>query len=144
MAWTYLLRCADDSYYVGSTIDLPRRVWQHQEGRGASHTRRRRPVELVWCAEFTSVVDAFAFEKQVRRWRRDKREALIAGRWDLLPRLASRCWSAQQSRPSPDAPPPPIQHPAPVMPWDVPHERPSDPDDPWAPLVPRVDDEPSP
>ncbi|WP_139978049.1 GIY-YIG nuclease family protein [Nocardioides litoris] len=98
MAWTYILRCSDRTYHVGSTIDLERRMGQHQEGLGAAYTRGRRPVELAWCAEFASVRDAFEFEKRVQGWGRLKREALIAGRWDLLPRLASRCWSAQQSR----------------------------------------------
>ena len=50
MAWTYILECADGSYYVGSTVDLERRVAEHNEGLGAAYTRsrRRRPVRLAW------------------------------------------------------------------------------------------------
>lgn len=70
MAWVYILRCADGTYYVGSTVDLERRLSQHSSGEGAAFTRRRRPVELVWSAEFVSIRDAFAFEKQVQVWRR--------------------------------------------------------------------------
>jgi putative endonuclease len=57
MAWTYLIGCADGSYYVGSTIDLERRFAQHQNGEGASYTRRpgRRPVRLLWAAEFDRI-----------------------------------------------------------------------------------------
>ena len=98
MAWAYILRCSDGSYYVGSTIDLERRLSEHNLGLGAAYTRRRRPVELVWCAEFERVDEAFAFEKQVQGWGRRKREALIDGRLDLLPGLASRSKKAGAAR----------------------------------------------
>ncbi len=98
MAWTYLLECSDGSYYVGSTIDLERRVAQHDAGEGAAYTRRRRPVCLVWAAEFERIDDAFAFEKRVQGWNRRKRRALIEGRWDCLPELASRSWAARRAR----------------------------------------------
>jgi predicted GIY-YIG superfamily endonuclease len=91
MAFTYILRCADDSYYVGSTTDLQLRLWQHNSSdQGALYTRRRRPVSLVWSASFDSIVDAFAFEKRVQGWSRAKREALIRGDLDALPPLARR------------------------------------------------------
>tara|TARA_R100001086_G_scaffold164599_2_gene88883 strand:+ start:769 stop:975 length:207 start_codon:yes stop_codon:yes gene_type:complete len=53
-------------------------------------TRSRRPVELAWCAQFPDAVQAVAFERQLKGWRRDKKEAVIAGRFDDLPALASR------------------------------------------------------
>ncbi|WP_043642584.1 GIY-YIG nuclease family protein [Nocardioides alkalitolerans] len=91
MAWAYLLRCADGSYYAGSTTDLELRVSQHNSDRlGAAYTRRRRPVVLVWAQEFTSIADAFAFEKRVQGWGRAKREALIRGDLSALPALAAR------------------------------------------------------
>ncbi|MBF4766132.1 GIY-YIG nuclease family protein [Nocardioides islandensis] len=91
MAYAYMLRCSDGSYYVGSTHNLELRLWQHQEGEdGASYTRRRRPVTLVWSAEFEHIGAAFAFEKQVQGWSRRKREALMRGDYDDLPELASR------------------------------------------------------
>ena len=88
MAWVYILRCSDGSYYVGSTLDLERRLWQHNEGLGASYTKRRRPVVLVWSAEYYNVAEAFAVEKQVQNWSRAKRQALIDGRLDDLPLLS--------------------------------------------------------
>ena len=90
VAWTYILRCSDGTYYVGSTIDLERRLSEHQQGLGAAYTRHRRPVVLAWCGEFDRVDDAFAFEKRVQGWGRRKREALIEGRLEMLPALASR------------------------------------------------------
>ena len=92
MPHTYLLECADGSYYVGSTVDLERRVSEHDLGLGAAYTRARsrRPVRLVWAAEFNRIDDAYAFEKQLQGWSRAKRRALIDGRLDDLPELASR------------------------------------------------------
>ncbi|HET8961531.1 GIY-YIG nuclease family protein, partial [Nocardioides sp.] len=67
-------------------------ISQHNLGLGAAYTRvrRRRPVRLVWAAEFNRVEDAFLYEKQVQGWSRAKRIALIEGRFDALPDLASR------------------------------------------------------
>ena len=48
----YILKCADDSYYTGSTIDLEKRLIEHQSGEGANHTKKRLPVELVYFEEF--------------------------------------------------------------------------------------------
>ena len=90
MAWMYILKCVDDSYYVGSTKNLELRLSQHQEGVGAKYTSKRLPVELVYSEEYERVADAFKREKQVQNWGRAKREALINGRIDLLPALAKK------------------------------------------------------
>jgi putative endonuclease len=90
MGWAYIIECADGSYYVGSTVDLERRISQHNLGLGAAYTRmsRRRPVTLVWAAQFDRIDDAFRFEKQVQGWSRAKRKALIEDRIQDLPGLA--------------------------------------------------------
>ena len=91
MPYAYILQCADGSYYVGSTwlSDIEERVRQHNTpDLGAVYTRRRRPVVLVWAGWFDRMEDAFAFEKRVQGWSRVKREALIEGRFDRLPRLS--------------------------------------------------------
>lgn len=90
MAWMYILECADGSYYVGSTKNLDRRLWEHQSGLGASYTSRRLPVKLVYSEEYERVADAFDREKQVQNWSRAKREALIQGEYDNLPPLAKK------------------------------------------------------
>ena len=91
MPYVYIVECADGSLYVGSTFNLELRLHQHNSDRdGAKYTRRRRPVKLVWSAWFDSIAEAFAFEKQVQGWRREKRVALIEGRFDDLPALARR------------------------------------------------------
>ena len=86
----YILQCSDDSYYVGSTKDLERRLSQHQDGTGSKYTSGRLPVTLVYCEEYDRVADAFYREKQVQGWTRRKREALINGTPELLPKLAKK------------------------------------------------------
>ena len=84
----YILLCSDGSYYTGSTIDLERRLEQHQNGEGANHTKRRLPVTLVYYEEYPRIDIAFYREKQVQGWNRKKKEALIEGKIELLPELA--------------------------------------------------------
>ena len=90
MPHVYILECADRSLYVGSTIDLERRIAQHQRGEGSAYTRRRLPVRLVFSAEFDRVEDAFVLEKQVQGWSHAKRRALIEGKLEDLPRLSKK------------------------------------------------------
>jgi predicted GIY-YIG superfamily endonuclease len=84
MIGMYILRCSDGSYYVGSTRNIDLRLQQHGTGLGSTYTRTRLPVELVYFMECETVPDAYALEKKVQGWSRRKREALIAGRFDLL------------------------------------------------------------
>ena len=94
----YILRCSDGSYYVGKTQgNLEFRVAQHNSGTCGGYTFARRPVTLVWSQEFASVTDAIAAERQVKGWRREKKEALIAGEFAKLPGLSRR-----GARPSPN------------------------------------------
>ena len=90
MAWMYILRCADGSFYTGSTVDLEGRVWQHNEGLGANYTRKRTPVELVYAEDSDNIEDAYIREKQVQGWSRAKKVALIEGRLGELPGLSER------------------------------------------------------
>jgi predicted GIY-YIG superfamily endonuclease len=81
--YVYLLKCADDSYYIGSTQDVERRLWQHQQGTDpTSYTHSRHPVELVWAGEFQTRREALAFEHQAKGWNRAKKEALSREDWN--------------------------------------------------------------
>ena len=64
--WVYIVECRDGSFYVGSTYDLERRISEHNEGLGATYTRRRRPVVLRWSAHYERVEDAYAMEKKLQ------------------------------------------------------------------------------
>jgi putative endonuclease len=90
-AWLYILRCADGSYYTGTTrTTLEVRYAQHQTGYFGGYTATRRPVVLVYSEYFERIEDAIAAERQVKGWSRAKKEVLIAGRFDLLPGLSRR------------------------------------------------------
>lgn len=88
MPYMYILKCSDESYYVGSTWDIERRLAQHERGEAANYTRSRRPVRLVYLEEYSRIDDAFRREKQVQNWGRRKRQALIAGDDEALKRLS--------------------------------------------------------
>ena len=84
----YILLCNDGSYYTGSTIDLERRINQHQAGAGANHTKKRLPIKLVYYEVYPRIDMAFDREHQIKKWRREKKEALINGKFSDLPELA--------------------------------------------------------
>ena len=86
--FVYILKCSNDMFYTGSTIDLERRLRQHQEGKGANFTKKHLPVELVYFQEFPTIQEAFRREKQIQRWRHAKKQALIDGDFDRLSHLS--------------------------------------------------------
>jgi predicted GIY-YIG superfamily endonuclease len=90
MPYVYILKCSDGSYYVGSTIDLEHRMWEHQNGFYAGYTSTRRPVELVWSADFQTEHDAFLFERQIKGWSRAKKESLIRGDWNSVHQIVKQ------------------------------------------------------
>lgn len=83
-----MLRCRDGSYYTGQTDRLEERIAGHQSGLIGGHTRSRRPVTLVWQQDFPTRLEALEAERRIKGWRRAKKEALIAGDWELLSKLS--------------------------------------------------------
>ncbi len=89
--WVYILRCADGSYYVGSTSNDPDvRAGEHNAGTFGGYTSTRLPVKLVFQEDFADLRQAHDFERQIKRWSRAKKEALIRRDWEALPGLARR------------------------------------------------------
>jgi putative endonuclease len=88
--YVYVLRCADDSLYVGSSQNRDDRVKDHNEGRGAAYTFKHGPVHLVYCETFRLEREALTRERQLKRWSRAKKEALIAGDLEKLKYLSKR------------------------------------------------------
>ena len=86
--YMYILECADNSFYTGSTNDLKRRLEQHQNSEGAEHTKKYLPVKLVYYETFNRIDEAFNREKQVQGWNRAKKIALINGQANLLRQLS--------------------------------------------------------
>lgn len=78
--WVYLLRCADGTFYTGMTLDLTRRLAEHNAGpRGARYTRARRPVQLLWSWRCRDRVAAMRLELRIKRLPRARKEALARG-----------------------------------------------------------------
>ncbi|MDP4918041.1 MAG: GIY-YIG nuclease family protein [Haliea sp.] len=80
--WTvYLLRCADGSLYTGVTVDLQRRLAQHNGERagGPRYTRGRRPVALIWAEPAIDRSEAQRREAEIKRWPRKAKLALSMG-----------------------------------------------------------------
>jgi putative endonuclease len=88
--YMYILRCADGTFYTGSTKNLDFRLAQHKAGEGANYTKKRLPVELLYFEEFQNIADAFYREKQIQSWSRAKKIALIEGKTDDL-KTAAKC-----------------------------------------------------
>lgn len=90
MAFVYILKCSDDSYYVGSTTNLTKRIEEHNNGVGANYTKKKLPVKLVYYEECQSIESAFLRERQLHGWSRKKKEALINNMHEKLPELSKR------------------------------------------------------
>ncbi|HGY56587.1 MAG TPA: GIY-YIG nuclease family protein [Caldithrix abyssi] len=89
--YIYILKCSDGSYYTGVTNNIERRLVEHQQGIDPGcYTFKRRPVALVYAESYPEVIYAIQREKQIKGWRRAKKEALIHGQFDQLPELAKR------------------------------------------------------
>ena len=86
--WVYMLKCSDESYYIGHTENLEMRVWQHQSGDVPGYTLNRRPVTLVYSQDHPTRLEALTSDRQIKGWSRKKKEALVRGDWDTISRLA--------------------------------------------------------
>lgn len=81
MSWTiYILKCADTSLYTGITNDLPRRIAQHESGKGAKYTRHRSPLVLVYEEASENRSEASKREAAIKKLSRAGKMALIANK----------------------------------------------------------------
>ena len=77
--FVYILKCADNTLYVGSTNNLAKRVIQHNTAKaGAHYTKIRRPVKLVYSETVKTLLKARRREAEIKNWRRDKKLKLIS------------------------------------------------------------------
>ena len=88
--YVYMLRCSDNSYYVGHTNDLEQRLAAYERGAIEGYTLSRPPVELVFSDQFSTRQEAFHRERQIKGWSRAEKEALIKGDWAGLVELSNR------------------------------------------------------
>ncbi|MEI7943057.1 MAG: GIY-YIG nuclease family protein [Candidatus Riflemargulisbacteria bacterium] len=74
----YILKCNDDSYYVGITEFLKKRIVEHNSGL-SFYTKSKLPVKLVYSKEYIFKEEAAKRERQIKGWTRVKKEKLING-----------------------------------------------------------------
>jgi superfamily II DNA or RNA helicase len=87
-AYMYILECADGSFYTGSTKNLKLRIEQHKNGEGSNFTANHLPIKLVYYETFDRIDIAFKREKQIQKWSRAKKIALIQGDIEKLKELS--------------------------------------------------------
>ena len=76
--YTYILECADGTFYVGCTNNLERRLKQHNDSKwGAHYTKIRRPVIFKHSEKFETLIEARRREREIKGWRREKKLGLI-------------------------------------------------------------------
>lgn len=82
--YTYILHCADNTYYTGWTNDIKARLDAHNSGKGAKYTRTRGPVKLVYCHASQTRSQAQQLEYQIKQMSRLQKERLIHAFQSLL------------------------------------------------------------
>jgi putative endonuclease len=65
--------------YIGVTNDLERRIYEHRQKLIAGYTEKYNVNKLVYYEETSDVIAAISREKQLKKWRRDKKNALVNG-----------------------------------------------------------------
>lgn len=88
IGYVYILECSNGKYYTGSTIDLDKRLIEHQSGLGANFTRKNLPIKLVYVETFERIDQAFRREKQIQGWSHKKKKALINSEFNSLHKLS--------------------------------------------------------
>ena len=83
--YTYILKCADGSFYCGWTNDIEKRLAAHNAGKAAKYTRSRRPVELVYYETFSTRQEAMSREFHIKKLtRQEKMKLMDEGKMRLL------------------------------------------------------------
>lgn len=78
MNTVYILQCSDGTLYTGSTVDLDKRLHEHNHSKnGAKYTRARRPVRLVYQENCDDISSARSREAEIKRLTRSQKLALI-------------------------------------------------------------------
>lgn len=75
--YVYIMATNSGTLYIGVTNSLERRILEHKHNLVPGFTSRYSCHKLVYFEHYTEIETAIAREKQLKRWRRDKKELLI-------------------------------------------------------------------
>ncbi len=73
----YVMASESGTLYVGVTSDLQRRILEHRQGTIGGFTKKYRCNKLVYFEEGDSMIGAIEREKQIKGWKRCRKEELI-------------------------------------------------------------------
>ncbi|NLM96154.1 MAG: GIY-YIG nuclease family protein [Halanaerobiaceae bacterium] len=76
--YVYIVKCSDNTLYTGYTVDLERRIKEHNEGRGSRYTRGRLPVKLEYFEEYEAKGRAMKREYEIKQMTRMQKEKLLS------------------------------------------------------------------
>lgn len=79
-AYTYIIKCNDDTLYTGWTNNLEKRIAAHNLGKGCKYTSHRTPVELVYYEEYETKQEAMSREYAIKQLTRKQKQELISRR----------------------------------------------------------------
>lgn len=91
--FVYILKCRDGSYYVGHTDDLEKRIAEHNHKVYGGYTATRLPLELVFAEMYPTRDEAFDAEQKIKKWTREKKEALMRKDWQAVVALSKKKFS---------------------------------------------------
>lgn len=75
--YVYILASKSGTLYIGITNNLARRVWEHKHGLVKGFSEKYGCEKLIYYEQYQDVETAILREKQLKKWRRDKKEFLI-------------------------------------------------------------------
>jgi len=87
-AFIYILACSDGALYIGSATDVAKRVTQHGGSKGAKFTRDHPGGRLIYVEGPLSITLALGRERQLKRWSRAKKLAVIRNQSAVLKELS--------------------------------------------------------
>jgi len=88
LVWVYILLMRNGTFYVGQSHDVAIRLQRHANGTGARHAKQLKEFELVWTEGPFRPDAAVKRERQLKKWTRAKKIALIKGDKELLKSLS--------------------------------------------------------
>ena len=77
--YLYILRCVDNTLYIGQTDNLEKRLQEHTDGKFHGYTSSRLPVVIVFSKTFSTRADVLSAEKRIKKWSFAKKIALVSG-----------------------------------------------------------------
>ncbi|OYD14261.1 hypothetical protein CH333_08450 [candidate division WOR-3 bacterium JGI_Cruoil_03_44_89] len=86
----YIIECKDRSLYTGITMNIERRLKEHNSKKGGKYTKVRNPVKLIYKESYKNKGNALKREIQIKGWSKRKKLALAGGDIELLKQLSKK------------------------------------------------------